>query len=165
MRKSVLAVVSMAILGACASGPDGLRRLTNGDGPDEFSVQPAQPLVVPDAAGLPSPGGGNRAITDPRDQAIVALGGTPVGTGTGAVPAQDAALVSFAARNGVAPDIRATTSAEDAQFRRRAERLSWFNILGRDRYFPAYARQSLDAQAEYDRFQAAGVGVPSAPPR
>lgn len=164
MRTVILSVVSLTLMAACVGGNDGLRRLDGGDGPDEFAVQPAQPLAIPDQLSLPAPGGGNRAIVDPTASAILALGGDPGAATAGGIPTRDAALVTAVSRNGVDPDIRATLAREDEAFRQSAALRNWFNWLGRDRYFQAYARQSLDAYAELDRFREAGVTVPTAPP-
>ena len=164
MRGVILAMTACATLGACAGGGDGLRRFEGGTGPDEFSVQPANPLVLPEDLSLPQPGGTNRAVVDPVASAVVALGGRP-DIDTGGVPAADAALVAQVSRNGVAPDIRTIVAEEDAAFRARRARIGgWFNWLGRDRYFQAYASQALDAYAELQRFRNAGIAVPSAPP-
>ena len=57
--------------------------------------------------------------------------------------------------------------AADPQLRiarlERARRSNIFNPLGRDRYFPAYAGQSLDAFAELERLRALGIRVPTPP--
>lgn len=164
MRGVIWAVAACASLGACVGGGDGLRRFEDRSGPDEFSVQPANPLEVPEALTLPTPGGANRADVDPVGSAIVALGGRP-DVDSGGVPGRDAALVAQVSRHGVQPDIRTVLAAEDAAFRTRRARLGgWFNWLGRDRYFQAYSGQALDAYAELQRFRDAGVAVPSAPP-
>lgn len=164
MRGVILAGLACATLGACVGNNDGLRRFQDSAGPDEFAVQPANPLELPDELTLPQPGGANRAEIDPVASAVVALGGRP-DVDTGGVPARDAALVAQVSRNGVQSDIRAIVAAEDEAFRTRRGRLvGWFNWLGRDRYFQAYAGQALDAYAELQRFRNAGVAVPSAPP-
>lgn len=153
-------------LAACGAGGDGLRNLdTELAGPDEFSVLPTLPLVIPDTTALPqpTPGGTNLADQNPRADAVAALGGDPAALGAGAIPAGDAALLAFAARAGTDPVIRATLAAEDAAFRARAGGFA-FNILGNDRYYPVYARFALDAYAELARLRAAGVRVPTAPP-
>ena len=164
MRRIILVGLAGAMLGACVGGDNGLRRFNDGEGPDEFSVQPAQPLVIPGELSLPVPGGANRADADPSDQAILALGGSPAEQSAGGVPTGDAAIVSYVSRNGVPADIRATVAAEDQAFRDRNRARTFFNWLGRDRYFQAYSGQALDAFAELSRFRAAGVEVPTAPP-
>lgn len=128
--------------------------------PDDFSVLPAHTLVIPDTLSLPEPGGVNLADPDPAGEAIARLGGAG-----GAGAAGDAALLTRVARHGVNPGIRALLAQEDAEWRRRAARAGGPNIMGRDRYFPAYARMALDPQTELARFRAAGVATPSAPPR
>jgi len=113
---------------------------------------------------VPSPGGRNLTDPNPTGDAIAALGGSQAAGFAGGIPASDMALLGAAGRYGTDPAIRATLAGEDAAFRRRALFANAFNILGRDRYFQAYARQALDAYAELLRFRNLGVGVPSAPP-
>lgn len=163
MRRMILGLAAFAALTACGGG-QGLRTLDGGTaGPDEFSVLPSRPLVMPltNALPEPTPGGTNPADPNPTGQAIAALGGVPAAASAGGIPATDAALVAQAGRFGVSPDIRSTLAAEDAAFRGRR---SAFSFLGGDRYFRAYAAQALDAYAALDRFRAAGVTTPSAPP-
>ena len=166
MRHAILSLFIMFGLAAC-SGQDSLLVVDSGDGPDEFSVLPALPLRAPPDLTLPrpTPGAANLADPDPLADAIRALRGTPPSAVTGGVPARDSALVAFASRNGVDPDIRSILANEDARFRDRARIARGFNIFGRDRYFPAYRRWALDAYAQIERFRALGVTVPSAPPR
>jgi hypothetical protein len=159
-------LAALVLLAACGTGGDGLRNLdTDLAGPDEFSILPSRPIEIPDTLALPppTPGGSNRTDQTPNADAIAVLGGDPAATRAGGIPAQDAALVAFAARQGTDPAIRATLAQEDAAFRARAGGLS-FNPLGRDRYYPAYARFALDAYRELARLRAAGVVVPTAPP-
>ena len=164
MRAIVLAVLALSL--AACSGDRTLRDMrTSNGGPDEFSVTPNAPLELPQDLTLPTPtpGAGNLTDINPNANAIAALGGRPFSAG--GVPASDGALVSFASRNGVQSDVRAVLAQEDEAFRKRAGYLSFFNFLGRDRYFSAYRRQALDAYAELERFRAAGIATPSAPPQ
>lgn len=167
MGKWIVSVGLIALLAGCVGGDRGLRDLRqNGGGPDEFGVLPSNPLVMPEtAANLPppTPGGVNRADPTPEADAVAVLGGRPNALNAAGIPAGDAALVTAARRNGVDPAIRSTLAQEDAAFRTRRGRLSLFG--GRDRYFPAYSRQALDAYAELQRFRNAGVTTPTAPPR
>ncbi|KAA9006038.1 DUF3035 domain-containing protein [Histidinibacterium aquaticum] len=162
-----IALIACVALTACAGGRVGLRDLsTNGAGPDEFSVLPRNPLEIPEnlnALPPPTPGGSNRADRYPIGEGIAALGGNPAAAFAGGIPAQDQALVSAAARFGVPTDIRATVAEEDAAFRGRRGNFT-SGLFGGDRYFSAYAPQSLDARAELTRFRQAGVRTPSAPP-
>ena len=166
MIKTILIFVAVLSLTACANDR-GLRDLrTNGGGPDEFGVSPVNPLVVPgDISTLPAPtpGGTNRTDPTPNADAVAVLGGNPNALVPAGSPASDGALIAAASRNGVDPVIRSTLASEDAAFRNRRARLSLFG--GRDRYFRAYAGQALDAYAELERFRAAGVATPSAPPQ
>jgi hypothetical protein len=159
-------LAALVLLASCGAGGSGLRNLdTDLAGPDEFSILPTRPIEIPETLALvpPTPGGANRTDQNPNADAIAALGGDPAATRAGGIPAQDAALVAFAARAGTDPDIRQTLAQEDAAFRARAGGPS-FNLLGGDRYYPAYARFALDAYSELARLRAAGVSVPTAPP-
>jgi hypothetical protein len=166
MRAIVLAVLALSL--AACSGDRGLRDMrTSGGGPDEFAVTPNAPLELPQDLALPTPtpGAGNLTDINPNANAIAALGGRPSSASAGGVPTSDSALVSFASRNGVQSDVRAFLAQEDEAFRKRAGNLSFFNFLGRDRYFSAYRRHALDAYTELERFRAAGIATPTAPPQ
>lgn len=164
-QKTVLAVLACAALTACGSG-GGLRDFrSTSAGPDEFSVIPSQPLQRPPSfSDLPAPTAGGSNLADPAPElaAVAALGGRSV---SGGVPATDGAIVSYASRRGVDPNIRSELATADRAFRDRRGRLRVpFSRRG-TRYYSAYAGQSLDAYAELERFRAAGVRVPTAPPR
>lgn len=167
MLRLILCMTLVLTLTACAGGNRGLRDLrSSGGGPDEFRVQPMNPLVMPtDVANLPTPtpGGGNLSDPAPNAEAVAALGGNPNALIATGIPTRDGALISAASRNGVDPGIRQTLATEDAAFRNRQSRFGFFR--GRNRYFQAYARQALDAYAELQRFRNAGVATPSAPPQ
>jgi hypothetical protein len=162
MRALLFCGLSFALLMGCANTDAPLRSLTAaGAGPDAFSAIPLRPLVMPDAGAplvAPTPGGTNRADPDPRGDAIIALGGNRA-----AGVAGDSALFAQVARYGVDPDIRAQLAAADTALLDRRNRTNLFNPLNRDRYFPAYASQALDAQAELARLRAAGIKTPTPP--
>ena len=164
MRAISLSVLALALLTACANTDRPLRELRSaGGGPDEFAVIPQRPLVIPQTLTLPepTPGGTNLADPNPTAEAIAALGGNAAAQRAGGVPAGDAALVAQAGRYGVDPAIRAELAAQDEAFRQRRSRVNVFNPLGRDRYFPAYAGQALNARAELARLQRLGIAVPN----
>lgn len=167
MRKVLFGFGIAILLSACVSGDRGLRDLrSNGGGPDEFSVLPLNPLVLPTDTSVlpvPTPGGANLTDPAPNAEAVAALGGNPNALIASGIPASDTALITAAGRNGVDPTIRQTLASEDAAFRTRRTRFGAFR--GRDRYFSAYARQALDAYAELQRFRNAGIATPSAPPQ
>ncbi len=167
MRKALLGFSIAVLLSACAAGDRGLRDLrSNGGGPDEFSVLPVNPLILPNdvtTLPVPTPGGANRTDPAPEADAVSVLGGNPNALIARGAPTSDGALIAAASRNGVDPSIRQTLASEDAAFRTRRARLTIFG--GRDRYFSAYARQALDAYAELQRFRNAGIATPSAPPQ
>ncbi|NDV02682.1 DUF3035 domain-containing protein [Pseudoroseicyclus tamaricis] len=161
MRLVALAILLTGLAG-CADR--GLHRLDHGlNGPDEFSVLPTQPLVIPEVATLPppTPGAANRTDPRPLSDAVIALGGNPAAAVAGGVPAGDSALVAAASAEGRSGDIRQVLAAEDAAYRSRA---TTFLSFGQDRYFRAYRGMALDAYAELERLRAAGAAVPSAPP-
>lgn len=162
-----LALTATLALSACG-GTDAVPELMNiraeGNGPDEFAILPPKALQLPQSlAELPEPTPGGRNLTDPtpKEDAIIALGGRPGGPG---IPAGDSALVAYAARGGVASDIRGVLASEDLAFRqensgRLLERM--FNISV---YYDAYSEQSLDQHAELARWRTRGIRTPSAPP-
>ena len=165
-RLTVLAGMAVVVLASCGGG-NGLHNLDTGAvGPDEFSVLPTLPLQIPATTALPPPTPGGSNLTDPNPvgDAVAALGGSPAAAFAGGIPAHDAALVAYASRNGTDPAIRNTLAVEDAAFRSQAGFGGTFNVLGRDRYYPAYASQALDAYGELERFRTAGAEGPSAPP-
>ncbi len=161
MRRIILTATMVLTLASC-SGDGGLRPpLGRTDGPDEFLVLPTRPLDIPQnlaALPAPTPGGANLTDPNPKGDAVVALGGQP--GGAGGIPVSEAGLVNTASRYGVAPGIRGTVVAEDAQFRRSRGR---FSLFGRG-YYRAYDSQRLDNYAALQRYRNAGVQVPSAPP-
>jgi len=165
MRALTFSVLALFVLTACGNTDRPLRALQPaGGGPDEFAVILANPLVVPnDITALPEPTplGGNRADPSPNADAIAALGGSASAQIAGGIPANDTALVAHTARYGVDPAIRSRLAAEDARILERARNRNFFNPLNRDRYFAAYSRQALDADAELARLAAAGVAVPT----
>lgn len=166
-----LAGASLLTVAGCSGWRDkppqlmNLRSTTNG--PDEFSIVPPKPLEMPeDLAALPEPtlGGENRTDPRPKDDAVLALGGTPR-TASAAVPASDGALLAYAARGGIAADIRPTLAVEDVEHRRKNNGRILERLFGTNVYYRAYRKQSLDQQLELERWRAAGAGTPSAPPR
>ncbi len=164
-RLTGIAGMAVVLLASCGGG--SLHNLDTGSvGPDEFSVLPALPLQMPETTTLPppTPGASNLSDPNPVGDAMAALGGSQAASFAGGIPASDATLVAYAGRNGTDPAIRNTLATEDAAFRSQAGFGGTFNLLGRDRYYPAYASQSLDAYAELERFRAAGVEGPTAPP-
>lgn len=156
MRIFLVCSLSLGLLAGCADQDAALRDLNGaGAGPDAFAAIPLRPLAMPPQGAplpMPTPDGVNRADPDPRAAAIRALGGDPA-----AAVAGDAALLTQVARYGVAADIRAQLASADAALLERRKRAFSFNPLGRDRYFPTYAAQALDAAAEAERLRAAGV--------
>ncbi len=161
------------LLGLCAMvlagcgrdrDPDLMTFRASQDGPDEFGILPTKPLQTPqDFASLPppTPGGANLTDPTPNADAIAALGGRPEVLNR---PSGDGALVAYAGRFGVASNIRANLAAADLEYRRNnngrlLERLFNVNV-----YFRAYEDQELDQHRELERFRAAGVPTPAAPP-
>lgn len=167
MRALSFSVLALILVAACGNTDRPLRDLRSASGgPDEFAVIPYDPLEIPETRTLPTPtpGGTNRADPTPNADAIRALGGSPAAQVAGGIPAGDAALVTQARRYGASATIRAELAAADEARLNRARTSNIFNPLGRDRYFPAYSRDALDAFAELERLRAAGIAVPVPPP-
>lgn len=162
----VLAIAGAALLAlsACGGGtkvPELMNVKSDTNGPDEFSILPPKPLEMPeDLAALPEPtlGGENRTDPRPFDDAILALGGKPQSG------SNDAGLVAYASRQGIAADIRQTLAAEDLDFRRRNDGRILEKLFNVNVYFKAYRKMSLDQHAELARWRRAGAKTPSAPP-
>ncbi|WP_151720260.1 DUF3035 domain-containing protein [Gemmobacter serpentinus] len=161
--RAYLAAALMLALAACGGSdePQLMNLRSTGDGPDEFAILPPKPLQMPpnlQALPTPTPGGSNITDPTPLADAVVALGGKP-GAGS-----NDAALVAYATRNGVAAGIRQTLAAEDLEFRRKNDGRLLERIFDVNVYYRAYAPMSLDQHAELERWRRAGAGNPSAPP-
>lgn len=167
MRIALFGIGIAVLLAGCTPSERGLRDLRrNAGGPDEFSVLPVRPLVLPENFSelpVPTPGSTNLSDPAPHAEAIAVLGGNPNALAVGGIPARDRALLTAAGRNGVDSSIRETLASEDAAFRKRQARLSF--LRGRNSYFRAYSRQALDAHSELQRFRDAGIATPSAPPQ
>ncbi len=158
-----LACACAIALAGCSQEKDPklLNVKPNGEGPDEFSILPNKPLVLPeDFAALPepTPGGSNRTDASPIEDAIVALGGNP-NAGTGSQ-----GLISYATRYGVSPSIRSDLAQEDLQYRRDNDGRLLERLFNVNVYFKAYAAQSLDQYGELERLRRLGVRTVSAPP-
>jgi len=164
MRQAILAIGVMAcVLSACtAADPDLLTVRT--DDPDEFAIVPTKPLQQPeDFASLPQPTPGGRNLVDPTPEAdaAAALGGNVAVLNR---PSSDGALVSYVGRYGITPNIRGELAASDLAFRQRNPGRILERAFSVTTYYRAYRPQSLDQHAEIERFRAAGVRTPAAPP-
>ncbi len=164
--KFLPALVALAVLSGCASdNPKLLNLKKTGAGPDEFAVVPYKPLETPeDLASLPepTPGGINRVDQTPKADAIAALGGRA--GSAGGIPPADAGLVAFVSRYGTDSAIRQRLAAEDLEWRRGHGPRLLERMFSVTTYFRAYRRMALDQYAELERFRAAGVWTPAAPP-
>ena len=165
MRRLALLITLPLLLAACGDGT--LRDLrTESDGPDEFRVNPSNNLEAPaNYSDLPppTPGQGNRVDRSAVNEGVRAFGGRPEAI-SGGIPASDGALVNYASRNGVDPNIRTDLAERDAKFRKRQARFGRIRLVPVDRYDQAYRRQALDAGKEARRWRNAGARTPSAPP-
>lgn len=165
MRKLALMFVLSALVAGCADV--GLRDLrSDSEGPDEFGIAPVASLQEPTSYSelpTPTPGGTNRADRSSLAEGAAAFGGR-LSDPSAPVPANDGALVQYASRLGVSPNIRESLAQTDAEFRRRKARLTRIRIVPVDRYQQVYQDQALDAQAERQRWRNAGARTPSAPP-
>lgn len=164
--RAVLLTFCVLALGACESSGK-LMTLASDDGPEEFAIVPSKPLELPpDLAALPAPTPGGSNITDqnPDADAVAALGGNPAQLAAQGVGAGDGALIAHAGRHGVTPGVRQITAQEDAEYRRRNGRRLLEVVARSNVYYRAYRGQSLDSQAELDRWRPTGVQTPTAPP-
>jgi hypothetical protein len=165
LMKTLTLGAALIALAACGgSGDPNLMNLRNTEsGPDEFSVLPTEPIEMPQnlrELPPPTPGGVNRTDPDPEGDAIRALGGNPE---RAARASGD--VISYAARFGVAPDIRSTLAAEDLEYRRRNDGRLLERVFNVNVYFRAYRPLALDRYAELERLRRAGIRTPAAPPR
>lgn len=166
-----LVIACAAILAVSACNSDRTPKLMNlrstTRSPDEFAILPTKPLELPtDVANLPEPTPGGTNLTDPTPEAdaVAALGGNPAALSRKGIGAGDGALVTYASRYGVSPDIRSVTASEDLDFRRRhngrvLERLFSVNVYSR-----SYRSQELDQYAELEYWRRLGVRNVGAPP-
>jgi len=162
-----LALALALALAGCSRGEPRLMNIAaNTTSPDEFSILPTRPLLMPEdmtALPEPDPGGASRSDPTPLADAIATLGGNAARLAA-PVPAADAAILARARRFGTDPAIRATLAAEDLEFRRKKDgRLleRWFNV---NVYYRAYRAMALDRYAELARWRRAGIRTPAAPP-
>lgn len=167
--KGAFAVAMAAMLALTACSGDKVPNLMNlrssTNGPDEFGILPPKALELPeDLTALPEPtlGGANRTDPTPNADAIIALGGNP--KAAGGIPAGDSALVRYASRAGTAAGIRDTLAAEDLEWRRKHDGRLLERIFNVNVYFKAYRKQSLDQQADLQKWRKRGLRTPSAPP-
>lgn len=161
-----LALAGILTLAACGGGdtPRLMKLRSTGNGPDAFSVVPSQPLQMPDTLSelpTPTPGGTNRTDPNPSADAIVALGGNPNAVRTS--PAADAAIITAASRYG-REGVRAELATEDVEYRRTNPGRFLNRMFGNTTYYQAYEPQSLDQQAELERWRNSGRRTPAAPP-
>ncbi|MEM9580327.1 MAG: DUF3035 domain-containing protein [Pseudomonadota bacterium] len=165
---SSVILILVSALGLTACSNTGLRDLRDtAAGPEEFSIVPTRELQTPDNYAIlppPAPGQANLVDPTPESDAVAALGGNPARINTSGVPRSDSALVASASRYGVASNIRATTSAEDADFRKRRGRFTNIRLFKTDRYAQVYKSQTLDSRRTLDTYRRAGRKTPTAPP-
>ena len=162
-----MALVLLSACGTAGRAPHLMNLRASSDGPDEFAIVPPKPLTTPsDLAALPEPTPGGTNLTDPHPEtdAIIALGGRPPAASGGGASA-DAGLVSYAARNGLTPDIRTTLASEDLRYRQAHQGRLLERLFRVTTYYEVYASFALGAYDELARWRAAGVATPSAPPK
>lgn len=161
----VMALVVAAVAGCSRrENPELLQLRSSGDGPDEFSIVPNKPLETPESfAYLPPPtaSGSSRADATPQKDVFAALGGSAEVT---ASRSSEAGMLRYTSRFGRSPTIREELAASDLDFRRRNDSRFLERFANVSKYFEVYASQSLDQDAELERFRAAGFPTPAAPP-
>lgn len=164
------AMVAALALSACARGdklPELMNIRSQTRSPDEFTVLPTKPLMLPDDLAIlppPTPGGTNITDPTPEADAVAALGGNPEALMPKGIAAGNGGLVSHAARFGTAADIRRVLAAEDLAYRRKHDGRLLERIFNVNVYFKAYAPMSLDQYLELQRWRKAGVRTVGAPP-
>ncbi len=169
MLTRLLIIIAALTLAACGGSEDRVPNLLNisqpsSDGPDEFSVLPVEPLVIPDnlaALPTPTPGRTNRTDPTPRGDAIAALGGNAAVLSRSST---DGALVRYTGRFGVNADIRATLAASDLRFRQQNDGRVLERLFNVNVYFDSYEPLSLDQYRELERLRRAGIRTSSVPP-
>lgn len=161
-------LLTVFTLAACGNGDGKLRHFADqGGGPEEFNVVPTRQLETPQNLSelpVPTPGGSNLADQQPLGDAVAALGGRAGALEDNGVGASDGALVTYAARAGVDPQIRPELAEEDAEFRRKKARFGGLRPFKLDQYYEAYKDQSLDPRAVAAYYIKRGIPVPSYPP-
>ncbi len=159
---------SVVVVGGCSN--KGLIQLqSSGRGPEEFSVMPVKPLTEPSnftTLPTPTPGGTNLVDTNPRAEAIAALGGRASAQSAQGVSSGDVALVNQASRYGVPSNTRVELAETDEEFRKRKSKAFLSRLkLGRfDHYNEAYKDQAVEPYSESQRFRRGGALTPSSPP-
>ena len=167
MRKPLIMFIALTALTACGNSAEpNLLNISQprSEGPDEFAILPSKPLEMPqNLASLPepTPGGSNRTDPTPFADAATALGGNPeVLTRRSG----DGALIAYAGRYGVDPDIRAELAAADLEFRRQNDGRLLERLFNVNVYFRAYEPFALDRYAELERLRRAGIRTSAVPP-
>lgn len=163
-----LAIAAFTALAGCSNDPQLMNIESGNDSPDEFAILPTRPLTMPpDLNVLPAPTPGGANITDPTPlgDAVAVLGGNPAQLTAQGVGAGDGALITYAARGGVSPAIRAELAQEDVAYRARNSRRLLETLARTSVYMRAYRPMTLDPNAELERWRRAGARTPTAPPK
>lgn len=171
MRHGLVAVlVAATLVSACARRdrePELMHIRSSVSAPDEFAILPTKPLQQPTTYAelpVPTPGGRNLVDPTPDADAVAALGGNPAALSRTGVPAADGGLYAQATRMGVTPGIRQQLASDDIEYRRRHDGRLMERIFNVNVYYRAYKPMSLNQHAELERWRAAGVRTPAAPP-
>lgn len=168
MGARAVAILAMLAAAACApKEPKLLNLKADNQGPDEFLILPTKPLQAPesyDALPAPTPGAPNLVDPTPFADAATALGGRAEATRRGNLKAGEQVLVTYAARHGIAPDIREVLAAEDLEWRRKHNGRLLERLFNVSTYYKAYRPFELDQYRELRRLRRADVWTPTAPP-
>lgn len=167
MKRTLIITAVLFALGACGGAEEpNLLNISQprSEGPDEFAILPTKPLEMPeDMAALPAPTPGGTNLTDPTPfaDATTAMGGNPeVLTRRSG----DGALVAYAGRYGVDPNIRSELAAADLEFRRQNDGRLLERLFSVNVYFRAYEPLALDQYAELERLRRLGIRTSAVPP-
>jgi ribose/xylose/arabinose/galactoside ABC-type transport system permease subunit len=169
LRIAGIALLATLAVAACNRNktPELMNVRSQTRGPDEFGILPTKPLQLPeDIAALPEPTPGGTNITDPTPEAdaVAALGGNPEAVVLTGAPTRDGGLITYAARFGVAQDIRGVLAAEDLEWRRKNDGRLLERVFNVNVYYKAYKRMSLDQHLELERWRKLGIKNVGAPP-
>jgi hypothetical protein len=167
LRLFLKSFLLLCVITSCSESDPNLFSLKNsGSGPDEFALVTLREIQMPaDFSILPKPtmGGANLTDQNPREDVILALGGSLTAK-TDLTQKDDKLLEETASRFGVIENIRDELSLEDRQFRSENRGLLLERLVSLNVYFKAYSSMTLDSIKESERLSKLGVKIFAIPP-